>query len=199
MAKQRARVDHPLLERLQKLDREVARQFPDATFPGLWTIGLRLDRKLDKSRWSHYTPTNCRTFASTGLDGVHFSFLVQDGMVRATSPIVLTVPGAAANLVVGQDLFDFLCLGARRGYVALQELAYSNSEAALEAFTNPAWQPTESWHESVGFVPDEAGRQVLALLTSEFGLHSWPSADRFAVLQEQWAGSLEVPEWKSLL
>jgi hypothetical protein len=196
MAKRRARVDHPLLQRLRRLDREVTQQFPDATLPGLWAVGLRLDRRLDRSRWSNYTPVNCRTFADSGGDGVHFSFLVRNGTVRVSSPIVLTVPGAAANLVVGEDLFDFLCLGARRGYSALDELAYSNSEVVQAALTNPNWQPTESWHNSVGLVLNEAVRHVLSLLTSEFGLHPWPSADRFELLQKRYAESLKVPAWK---
>jgi len=192
MARQRVRINHPLFERLRQLDQEVARQFPDAMFPGVWTVGLRLDEKPDASRYTHHTPLNCRTFASTGGDGVHFSFLVRDGLVREESPVVLTVPCAAANLVVGENLFDFLSLGSRRGYFGLEQLAYA-PKVAEEVYTNPDWQPSDRWHKSVGFVTDEAERGVLELLTSEFGLRPWPSPTRFAILQERYAESLELP------
>src|SRR5262245_34005982 len=112
MASPRVRMVHPLFERLRHLDQEVARQFSDPLFSGLWTVGLRFDRRLDESRYSSSTPLNCRTFANTGGDGVHFSFVVQEGMVRESSPVVVTVPCAGVSLVVGENLFDFLCLGA---------------------------------------------------------------------------------------
>ena len=189
MARRRLRVEHPLLERLRRLDREVARQFPDAMFPGVWAPGLRLHGKLGEMRYTHVTPLNCFSFADTGGDGVHFGFLVRGGTVREDAPVVMTVPGAAANVVVGEDLFEFLCLGARRGYVGLEELAYQ-PEVAREAYTNPDWQP--SGPRSI-YVPNEQCQQVLSLMTSEFGLQPWPSPDRFAVLHERYAGSLELP------
>jgi hypothetical protein len=192
MATPRVQIAHPLFDRLQDLDKEVARRFLDALFPGLWTVGLRLDRRLDESRYSTSTPLNCRTFANTGGDGVHFSFLVQEDTVHESSPVVVTVPCAAASLVAGEDLFDFLCLGAHRGYFALEQLAYE-TELTLEVFTDPNWQPTKPWHDSVGFVPNEEKRHLLAFLTRELGLRPWSSAARFAELQERFGGFLELP------
>ena len=192
MAKQRVRVDHPLLRRLRRLKKEAARRFPDELFPGFERLGLRFDRKLDQSRYSDYTPLNCRTFADTGGDGVHFSLLVLDNLICNSSPVVLTVPPAGVSLVVGEDLFDFLCLGAHRGYFALEQLAYER-ELTLEAFTNPEWEPSASWHVSVGLVPGEAEKRLLEYLRNELGLQPWPNAERFEALQERYVGSIEFP------
>jgi hypothetical protein len=195
MASRSEHVDHPLLGRLRQLDKEAARRFPRPRHfdPGLGSLGLILDRQLDQSRYSYSTPLNCRTFAHTGGEGVHFSFLVEDGLVREGSPVVVTIPAVGGqNFAVGENLFDFLCLGVHRGYFALEQLAY-HLELTLEVFTNPDWQPTESWHGSVGFVTGRESKRVLAFLTSELGLRPWPSPDRFTALQERYIGSLELP------
>jgi hypothetical protein len=193
MAGHHVRVNHPLFERLRQLDKEAARRFPGRFDPGLGSLGLILDQKLDQSRYSFCTPLNCQTFAHTGGEGVHFSFRLQDGMVRESSPAVVTIPAMGGqNFVVGENLFDFLCLGVHRGFFALEQLAYY-PELTLEVFTNPDWQSTESWHGSVGFVPGEEDRRLLAFLTSELGLRPWPNAARFALLQERYCGSLELP------
>jgi hypothetical protein len=189
MARQGVSVDHPLLERLRQLDREAAQRFPTVCDPGLGDVGFILDRELDDSRYPSCTPTNCRTFAHTGGNGVHFSLLVRHGAVRESSPVVVTVPGGFhQNLVAGESLFDFLCLGVHRGFFALEQLGY-DPEFTLEVFTNPDWKPTDSWHHSVGYVPRHEERQLLA---DELGLRPWPSPDRFAVLQERYAGSFRV-------
>jgi hypothetical protein len=187
------RIDHPLFERLRQLDKEAEHRFPGRFDPGLGSLGLILDKRLDQSRYSFSTPLNCQTFAHTGGEGVHFSFLVQEGMISESSPIVVTVPAMGGrSFVVGENLFDFLCLGAHRGFFALEQLAYY-PELTLEVFTNPKWQPTASWHGSVGFVPGEERKRLLAFLKTELGLRSWPNAGRFEVLQERYAGCLELP------
>jgi hypothetical protein len=193
MAKRRIRVDHTLLKRLRELDKEAALRFHDGVFPGFGSLGLILDKKLDDSRYD-CTPLNCQTFAHTGGEGVHFSFLVQDGFVRETSPIVVTVPQMPfQSFVVGENLFDFLCLGADRGFFALEQLAY-NPALTLEVFTNSQWEPTDSSHWHVGYGLSEENKLLLEFLRNELRLQSWPSASRFQVLQEQYAGLLEQPD-----
>jgi hypothetical protein len=193
MAKHCVRVDHPLFERFQQLDKEAAQRFLGRLDRGFDRLGLILDKKLDQSRYSFCTPLNCQTFAHTGGEGVHFSFLVQDGMIRETSPVVLTVPAMSGeSFVVGENLFDFLCLGVHRGFFALEQLAYY-PELTLEVYINPDWQPSESWHRSVGFVPGDEKRRLLAFLTNELGLRPWPNAARFAALQERYGGLLQLP------
>jgi hypothetical protein len=194
MAKNRVRVDHPLLEHLRRLDKEADRRFPGGCFAGFGNLGLILDRRLEQSRYS-CTPINVRTFANTGGEGVHFSFIVRDGLVRENSPVVVTIPTLGVNFIVGETLFDFLCLGVHRGFFALEQLAYKE-QLTLEVFMNPDWQPTESWHASVGFVPDDEDKSRLAFLVSELGLRPWPSPERFAVLQCQHGRSLELPDAK---
>lgn len=189
---ERLSIYHPLLQRLRRFDRELARQFPKAMFPGIWAVGLRLDKKLGRTRYALDTPLNCRSFADTGGDGVHFSLVVQDGKIRESSLVVMTVPCAAANIVVGENLFDFLCLGISRGYSALDQLAYE-PKIAIDAFTNPKWRPTKPWQESVGLNPGKHELRILRILRSEFGLQPWRSKSRLAILQKRYAGALEMP------
>jgi hypothetical protein len=65
-------------------------------------------------------PLNSVTFGRTGGDGIHYSFLVLDGHWSEFSPVVMTDPcGLTRNVVVGEDLTEFLRLGIRTGYFAL--------------------------------------------------------------------------------
>src|SRR5262249_50916448 len=143
---------------LRELDTEVARRIPvsDHGSPGLGAIGLFPDRELDASRYDWCTPTNCKTFASTGGNGVHFSLLARGARFDGECPVVITNPGGGdgRSWVLGESLYEFLCLGTNRGYFGLEQLAYS-TERTLRAYTDPAWQPSESWHASVGFIPGE--------------------------------------------
>lgn len=84
--------------------------------------------------------------------------------------------------IVGENLFGFLCLGVRRGYFALEQLAY-NLEETLEAYTNPAWEPTSKHHD----------QQLLDFLAERLQLKPWDSAQRFHDLQERYGGMLEYP------
>jgi hypothetical protein len=181
---------------LRKLDAEVARRFPVPPFysPGLGALGLILDRKPDGSRYDWCTPTNCKTFACTGGNGVHFSLLVRDAKVAGRSPVVMTNPGGGdgRSWIVGEDLYDFLCLGTNRGYFALEQLAYT-PELTLRVYTDPAWQPSEDWHSSVGFVPDGRLRHVLELLTRRFDLRPWRGPERFEEVQARFGGQLKFP------
>lgn len=190
---QHVRVVHPLLERLRQLDREAAQLFPTVCDPGFGDLGLILDRQLDESRFSLCTPLNGRTFAHTGGDGVHFSLLVEGCTVCERSLVVMTVPAAdTQNFVVGTDLFEFLCLGARHGFFALEQLAYE-PDMTMEAYTNPDWQPTLPWHHSAGFLPRHKDGMVLNFLTVQLGLRPWSSSARFADLQQRYAQFLELP------
>jgi hypothetical protein len=96
------------------------------------------------------------------------------------------------NLIVGETLLDFLCLGSRRGYFALEQLAYDQKET-LEAYTNSAWQPMAPWHESVGFQVEDQERRMLDFLSERFGLRPWTEAKRFDELQARYARLLKLP------
>lgn len=196
MARSSVRVDHPLYRRLLDLDKEVVRRFPVPAWrdPGLGSLGLIFCRNLDELRYPHFTPLNCRTFAGTGGNGVHFSFLAQDRAISEWSPVVVTIPAVGGlTFVVGESLFDFLCLGSHRGYFALEQLAYYR-ELTLDVFTNPNWQPTEPWHDSVGYLNDEVKEPLLAFLRSELSLRPWADPEHFTRLQERYEPLLRFPE-----
>lgn len=69
------------------------------------------------------TPVNSITFGQTGGDGVHYGFV---GEVGPESPIVMTVPMAFGreNTIVGENLYEFLCLGCCTSYFWLEQLKY---------------------------------------------------------------------------
>jgi hypothetical protein len=178
---------------LRRADKEVARKIPTKAWRGFSTVGLILERKLVADYYDWCTPKNCWTFAHTGGNGVHFSLLARDGAVRDDSPVVLTNPGGMGHsCIVGEDLHDFLCLGALRGYFGLEQLTY-NPELTLEVYTDPKWQPSEEWHYAVGYVCGEQERQVLDLLAAWFQLRHWTVRAKFARLQKEYLGQLDLP------
>ncbi|MBD3663362.1 hypothetical protein [Sulfitobacter aestuariivivens] len=77
------------------------------------------------------TPRCCRTFGSTGGNGVHFS-LADLGDVG--TPVVMTVPMHfdAPNLLIGNDFRDFLSIGLRAGYFGLEQLVYDRPTAIAQ-------------------------------------------------------------------
>ena len=100
------------------------------------SIGLRLDTA--QQPWQYYcTPKNVKTFASTGQDGVHYSFLSLASSALSESPVVMTVPMNFhnQNIVVAENLYEFLCLGCRTGYSNLEVLADESLLEDSKAFT----------------------------------------------------------------
>lgn len=97
---------------------------PESVFQ---SIGLRLERP--ERCWTYYcTPRNAKTFASTGRDGVHYSFLVSKELRH--SPIVMTVPMSfeTPNIVIAETLHEFLCLGCRTSYLLLESLTMDEND-----------------------------------------------------------------------
>lgn len=174
-------VDHPLFEEL--LDFNVNQK--------LGSLGLYLDRQLDSHRYEHATPINCRTFAGTCVDGVHFSFLLQDGAITQSSPIAMTVPAGGGDLILGESLHEFLCLGTLRGFEGLDQLSYSREKAWI-VLTDPDWQPSEDYHPPSFELGIEA-QGVLQELNSKFELRPWANRGRFDELQEKYGKKLVLP------
>lgn len=104
---------------------------PSSTFD-CPAVGLLLEPK--EARWEYLsTPLNADTFASTGIDGVHFSFLALDDSQSQVQPVVMTVPMAdGQNIIVGSDLTEFLALGFHSGYISLDQLAFDRDTAIQE-------------------------------------------------------------------
>jgi len=83
--------------------------------------GLRIHDSLSPGGYDS-SPPGYVAFASTGGDGVHFSF-----PSNKFGPVVMTVPMAfdRPNIVVGADLKEFLSLGCMYGFFVLQQLGYN--------------------------------------------------------------------------
>jgi hypothetical protein len=185
-------IEQPLWNRLGDLDKAAAKRFPVDFDRGFGRLGLILySRPKHGGYWC--TPTNTLAFAGTGGNGVHFSFLVEDGKVTQTSPIVITIPATFGhpNFIGGESLFDFLCLGYHRGYFALETIA---SDKFLQAYSSAKWQPKEEWDLAVGNGVDEHQRQLLDFLIEKLGLSPWKDLKRrFHRLQKLYMPLLEIP------
>ena len=109
------RFELPLFERLLEADQAIQQRFPRQYGAGLESLGLILRRPADWENGGYYcTPVNSLCFGRTGVDGEHFSFLVQDGVINNQSPIIVTAPCAydseMPNAVVAETFEDFIGL-----------------------------------------------------------------------------------------
>ncbi len=72
------------------------------------------------------TPSSAYTFASTGGDGVHYSYLQAPDVALDATPIVMTMPANdQLNYVLAEGIDEFLGLGFHVGWFALEQVAYS--------------------------------------------------------------------------
>lgn len=142
----------------------------------------------------HCTPKNSCSFAHTGGEGVHFSFLGDLSEVNDASPVIVTIPMAFdhPNFIVGENLFDFLCFGMHRGFFAIEQLGY-NFEETFIAYTDPNWQPSDRRHDWVGLTVDDQKSGLLRLLVERFGLIPWREPKtKFDRLQATYGGTLQI-------
>jgi hypothetical protein len=115
--------------------------------------GLRIHDSLSPGGYDS-SPPGYLAFASTGGDGVHFSF-----PSNQFGPVVMTVPMAfdRPNIVVGADLKDFLSLGCMYGFFVLEQLGYND---------NLTIDPMDAVKEA---------SPALQRLSRHFGLRPWPA------------------------
>lgn len=195
-------IHHPLLDALREFDAEATRRFPTDYDNGLGQMGMLLHSKLE-NRGTWCTPKNSLTFASTGGDGVHFSFIVQDDKITENSPVIVTVPGnyngpEFANHIVAGNLRNFLRFGLHRGYFALEQLAYYR-DLTLEVYSSSDWQPTEDWHYRVGYYLEQDEQRVRDALVERFNLTPLSyTVPEFDALQNKYKPLLNYPadnEW----
>ncbi|MEM6598115.1 MAG: hypothetical protein AAF635_08095 [Cyanobacteria bacterium P01_C01_bin.69] len=146
------------------------------------SIGLRLEPP--KAPWRYYcTPKNVRTFASTGQDGVHYSLLTCSELLY--SPVVMTVPMDFDNnnIIVGETLHEFLCLGSRAGYGSLESL--TSLEADFSALKSHAYLPSLSAMQT----------RHLRTLSEAFSLYPYVNLERrMAQLQAMYLDYLQLGE-----
>lgn len=70
------------------------------------------------------------TFASTGGDGVHYSYLEGSEFSEGKHPIVMTLPCADENnMVIAESFEEFFGLGYFVGWFSLEQLIYQPNEA----------------------------------------------------------------------
>ncbi|WP_339613759.1 hypothetical protein [uncultured Rubinisphaera sp.] len=195
-------IKHPLLHDLRQFDAEAAHRFPAKFDNGLGQMGMLIYSECrNEGYWC--TPKNSMAFATTGGDGVHFSFIVENNKVTENSPVIVTVPANSgepeiANLVVADNLRNYLRFGLHRGYFALEQLAY-HRDLTLQAYSSSEWQPTEDWHCSVGYHLGDYGQRVRDFLVERFDLTPLPyTVTEFEVLQDKYKPLLKYPaenEW----
>jgi hypothetical protein len=170
-------IRHPQLERLIELNRRITAEFADTgSFdPGLGELGLATPGAIKYLANGDYwcTPINTAAFGWTGGDGRHYSLLAIDGVIHEASPVILTRPDYSdytSNVVAGQNLYDFLCLGRHTGFF---NFLYSGFDDAFHAGGQFASHLTDSQ------------RTKLDLLAAEFALEPWPAdgGARFERLQ----------------
>ena len=163
--RQGSRMSSPVVQfdDLRRVHDLAANQYPHEYLDdGLGAIGLFL-HDPPKNAAYRPTPTNSVTFASIGVDGIHFSSLSDSHNFNPQSPVVLTVPMEleTPNWIVGESLHDFLCLGCENGYAELANLA-NDVDGTLMRYRNP---------ETLWF--DERVPAILKLLTDELSLVPW--------------------------
>jgi hypothetical protein len=131
------------------------------------------------------TPLNRDVFAETGGDGVHFGILLLEDRGVDDCPIVMTVPMAfeRANQIVGGSFVEFLALGCRYGYFALEQLAYDRDETIAEI---------ERGQDEL----DEDDERLLAAIRERFGIDQWPEVRaRLDELEAAYRGEIKVGDW----
>ena len=126
----------PTLEYLLSLDQNIQKR----VHRGFDQLGLILKEPANWENGGYYcTPINSLCFGTTGTDGEHFSFLVQDEVINNQSPVIVTAPCAyhneIRNAVIAKNFYDFLCLGLQFGYFALVEFVW-NCPEALQAYSS---------------------------------------------------------------
>jgi len=174
---------HPTIDDLQRVHQLAAEQFPHEYLDvGLGAIGLFLHNSAKNAGYIQ-TPLNSITFASVGVDGIHFGSITDGHNVVSESPIVVTIPMAfdQPDYIVGESLYDFLCLGCRHGYSNLGNL-HPNLEVTLDHYTNP---PNDFY--------DDRAPGILQLLRDQFSLRPWRDVRaHFHDLQRRFLGSLRT-------
>lgn len=160
------KVDHPQLAKLRQLHRDVRRRVPNAR-EGLGEIGLytptRVSRLVPGEYWC--SPRNAGRFAWTGGDGHHYSLLVIDGKITEESPVILSRPDFSdykGTMIVGENLYDFLCLGMWTGYFNLLYDGFDDGAHARGPYDTEL---------------SEVQTAVLREMTNAFDLRPWVADD----------------------
>jgi hypothetical protein len=131
------------------------------------------------------TPSNTIAFASTGGDDVHFSLVQHGKNLGDDSPVVMTVPMGgddvrAINVILGSNLYEFLCLGCKHGYSDLEQLFYDREDTIARLSSREQNDCNEEATETLG------------VYRRELGLEPWKDiGTRLQELEDQFKRTLE--------
>ena len=152
---------------------------PEAVFGdcGLW---LEIPPVPSYIGWC--TPRNVMTFATTGCDSVHYSYLVDERLPASACPIVMTLPCVnELSWVIAENFQEFFDYGYYVGWFSLEQLYYEEEEGA--AYFR---QPSHTF--------GEIGDQQLPLLRKALNMKPVPpTLARFAELQQKYGALLDIP------
>jgi hypothetical protein len=203
--------DFPLYACVLALDEAISERFPREVCGGLEWLGLIFTGLGQLENGGYYcTPTNTLSFARTGMDGEHFSFLVEEGKVSARwrslpreSPVICTAPAYyndaptdIRNVVVAENFLTFVRLWLRFGGFALVELV-CNPETALEVYTTADWKPVKqsrpSDYKMFNYIADDETQEVLNFALDTLGLQPYIyTAAEFWALQDRYKPQLQL-------
>lgn len=192
--------DLPLFEQLLEADQAIQQQFPRSYGAGLEGLGLILRKPAAWENGGYYcTPVNSLCFGRTGVDGEHFSFLVQEGVINSQSPIIVTAPCAydseMPNAVVAETFEDFIGLGLRYGFGAVVEFVW-NLPKALQAYGVDTTETDYNYSECDLSLPAEQ-QEVLLFLRERLQITSIGyTVEQFEQLQRCYMGCFRMStEW----
>jgi hypothetical protein len=131
------------------------------------------------------TPSNTIAFAHPGGDDVHFSLVQHGKNLGDNSPVVMTVPMGgedvrAINVILGSNLYEFLCLGCEHGYSDLEQLFYDPADTIARLSSRE--------QNDCG----EEATETLGVYRRELGLKPWKDiGTRLQELDDQFKRSLK--------
>ena len=160
-------------------------------------LGLFLYEPVLENWGYHDTPQNALTFASTGIDGEHFSFLTRANALLDPSPIVLTMPMGYTgfkNYIVGADLLDFLSLGFQVHFAALPSLAAPDDDRDRRELIEHIEEGIRPWDgEDPADTYTRKQQHLSGVLQAELGLMRWSDvATRLRQLQLDWGRHIQL-------
>ena len=140
---------------------------------------LEIPPVRDYIDWS--TPRNVLTFATTGGDSVHYSYLRDASFAEGVCPIVMTMPAASGiNVVLAESFNEFFSLGYYVGWFSLEQLVYQ-PEWAEKYFSAPNPDFSELSADTLDFL-----RQSLQIQAAP------PRLERLRELHEKYHGLLQI-------
>jgi hypothetical protein len=185
-------------DELYKLASKVAEKIDSDESEAFESIGLLLID--EQSRYSeNYSPLNSISFARTGGDGVHFGLLKLNNEIDNESPVVMTVPCNidCINTIVGENLYDFLCLGSVTGFFFLEQLSYKKERYLdtifdFEKLLKDAYYDQDALDEDEEYIGTQ--KILLEILRKNLKLCSWNSPEKhFKELQETYLKLVKIP------